>query len=210
MDVNSWLRNRTWIIWYKRSPSGAVNLVWDIQASESFIHNGLSIAHYRERAPFNNRHGLRFSTSRTTVTDHLEFASAVPSYPLLQFCTLAVHYSLSMADIFGARAYIIDNRERRCGCVFLDGYEENIFFVRKGPFEFVVLSESYQDYTGNHLMDSVYLSPTQSHDPWDFYSILLLEWDKGVAERRGVGVMIKSAVEFSLPPGPVWKEIVLG
>ena len=26
-DVNNWLRERTWIIWYKRSPSGVTNLV---------------------------------------------------------------------------------------------------------------------------------------------------------------------------------------
>jgi hypothetical protein len=44
---------------------------------------------------------------------------------------------------------------------------------------------------------------------WDYYWILLIEWDDGVAERRGIGQIYKAAAEKSFPPGPVWKRIVL-
>ena len=44
---------------------------------------------------------------------------------------------------------------------------------------------------------------------WDYYWVLLIEWDKGVAERRGIGQIYKVAAEKSFAPGPVWKRIVL-
>ena len=31
----------------------------------------------------------------------------------------------------------------------------------------------------------------------------------GIAERRGIGTIFKRAIESSLAPGPVWKEIFL-
>ena len=46
-------------------------------------------------------------------------------------------------------------------------------------------------------------------DRWDYYWVLLIEWDNGVAERRGIGKILKTAAEKSFPPGPVWKQIVL-
>jgi hypothetical protein len=36
-EQNSWLSIHTWIIWYKRSPAGVINLIWDIAANEAFL-----------------------------------------------------------------------------------------------------------------------------------------------------------------------------
>lgn len=44
---------------------------------------------------------------------------------------------------------------------------------------------------------------------WDYYWVMLIEWDNGIAERRGIGQIYKTAAEKSFPPGPVWKQIVL-
>ena len=44
---------------------------------------------------------------------------------------------------------------------------------------------------------------------WGFYWVLLIEWDNGVAERRGIGQIYKTAAEKSFPPGPAWKQIYL-
>jgi hypothetical protein len=44
---------------------------------------------------------------------------------------------------------------------------------------------------------------------WDYYWIMLIEWDNGVAERRGIGQIYKTAAEYSFLPGPVWKKIIL-
>ena len=35
-DTNYWLQKKTWIVWYRRSPSGITNLVWDSAANPSF------------------------------------------------------------------------------------------------------------------------------------------------------------------------------
>jgi len=44
---------------------------------------------------------------------------------------------------------------------------------------------------------------------WTFYYVMLLEWHEGIAERRGLGLLHQNAVDFSLAPGPTWKEIFL-
>ena len=61
--------------------------------------------------------------------------------------------------------------------------------------------------TGNQMPYSgEYLQET---DQMDYYWVMLIEWDNGVAERRGIGKIFKTAAEKSFPPGPVWKQIIL-
>lgn len=42
------------------------------------------------------------------------------------------------------------------------------------------------------------------------YWVMLVEWKENVYERRGHGAIVKAAVDSSFPPGPQWKEIILG
>jgi hypothetical protein len=206
LHENDWLSCRTWIIWYKRSASGSVNLVWDILANESFPTTEMGFIGYRQRSPFGNRHSLGFSTSRTTPTESLRFELAIPQYPLLQFWTLAVYYNISDFEVFKAEAYILDNQQTKCGSMYMDGYEDSTFFESKGPLEFIVLSEADWDLHSLSLDDCEY--PVDSGlDAWKYYHVLLLEWSGGIAERRGIGIIFQKAVERSFPPGPIWKEI---
>jgi hypothetical protein len=46
-------------------------------------------------------------------------------------------------------------------------------------------------------------------DDWKYYQVLLLEWSRGIAERRDVGIIFQKAVERGFFPGPVWKEIIM-
>jgi hypothetical protein len=62
---------------------------------------------------------------------------------------------------------------------------------------------------GPDLLDQGIAPWTQATEPWDYYWVLLIEWDNGVAERRGIGKIFKIAAEKSFPPGPVWKQINL-
>jgi hypothetical protein len=50
---------------------------------------------------------------------------------------------------------------------------------------------------------------TAPEEDLKYYNALLIEWQGGIAERRGFAVMPQDAVENSLPPGPEWKEILL-
>jgi hypothetical protein len=208
IDENDWLAHRTWIVWYKRNPHDAVNLVWDPTVNESFPTNTMEYIGYRNRVGFPHRHMLGFPTSRTTPTEVVHFDGTMPLYPLLQFWTLAVYYTISELQVFTAEAYVLDNQEQRCGSIYIDGYEDSTFFEREGTFEFIVLSESRWDLSGASLVDCEYTKDVGS-DGWDYYQVLLLEWGAGIAERRGVGITLKKAVERSFLPGPVWKEIFM-
>jgi hypothetical protein len=207
-DENDWLAHRTWIVWYKRSPLGAVELVWDPIANEFFPANAMEYIGYRKRSGFPNWHKLGFPTSRTTPTEVIHFDCAIPPYPLLQFWTLAVYYTISDLEVFTAQAYILDNQQKRCGSIYIDGYEDSTFLEREGTFEFIVLSEAREDMSGLSLTGSEYPYDSDS-DGWKYYQVLLLEWNGGIAERRGIGIIFQKAVEQSIFPGPIWKEILM-
>lgn len=207
---NDWLSKRTWIVWFKRSPSGILNLVWDIMANDSFRDAMDEDVGYRQQSPFGSRHSLGFSTSRTAPSEH-HFQRPVPRYPILQFWTLAVYYTIADFEIFTAVAYILDNHQRRCGVLTMDSFEEDTFFKSGVQYEFILLSEGMEEFGGSvplRLGNNDY--PTPSHpDAWKYYHVLVLEWKEGIAERRGFGIIFQTAVEKSSPPGPVWKEILM-
>jgi len=184
---NDWLRTNTWIIWYKRSPSGITNLVWDPVANESFPTDDPEYVGYRERRPFGSLPALGIKTSRTAPTEDLTFDMPHLTYPLLQFWTLAVFYKISGIDVFRGWGDALAESGTVCGSICLDGFEETTFFESRGIFEFILLSK--------HGTDE--------------YNVMLLEWNEGVAERRGIGTIKLWAVGMSFPPGPVWKEILL-
>ncbi|KAK5659615.1 hypothetical protein OQA88_819 [Cercophora sp. LCS_1] len=41
------------------------------------------------------------------------------------------------------------------------------------------------------------------------FHAILIEWVEGVAERRGIGTITPDGLKYRLPPGPLWKEIIL-
>ncbi|KAJ3523374.1 hypothetical protein NM208_g12478 [Fusarium decemcellulare] len=173
-DTNEWLRDRTWIIWYKRSPSGITNLVWDPDANPSFPLRDMEYVGYRSRRVF----------SDARIFD---------------------------IDVFKATGYLADSNNTKCGFVWLDGFEETTFFESPGVFEIILLSEAFSFprplYQERHIewRDAYPLAKNQ----WTYYNVLLLEWQGGIAERRGFGMLHQGAVDFSLAPGPTWKEIFL-
>ncbi|KAM0549939.1 hypothetical protein ACHAPJ_009186 [Fusarium lateritium] len=209
--TNQWLKDRTWIIWYKRSPSGIINLVWDPDANPSFPLSDMDYVGYRTRRAFGDGRCVptELETMRTMPTQELSFSLDVPSYPILQFWTLSLFYRISDIDVFLATAYLRDSNQTKCGFVWLDGFEETTFFESQGPFELILLSEAYSttgvQHENLHWLDPYPLAEGQ----WGYYNVLLLEWQGGIAERRGFGLLHQGAVEFSLPPGATWKEIFL-
>ncbi|KAF5682768.1 hypothetical protein FCIRC_4819 [Fusarium circinatum] len=210
-EANEWLRDRTWIIWYKRSPSGVINLVWDPDANPLFPSSDLDYAGYRHRRPFSGgRHVPRkLDTRRTMPTENISFSRELPPYHMLQFWTLSLFYSIFDIDVFRAVGYLQDSNRKKCGFVCLDGFEETDFFESHGSFEIILLSEasrsSFMSYNKIRLRDPYPLNA----GPWKFYNIMILEWHGGIAERRGFGLLHQGAVDFSLAPGPSWKEIFL-
>ena len=88
----------------------------------------------------------------------------------------------------------------------MDGFEETTFFKSKSPLEFIILSERQKEnkpmdrnFRDDKDVEEVYQSRETSKD----YNVMLLEWNGGIAERRGRGIMYKEAVERSFTPGPL-------
>ncbi|KAH6959507.1 heterokaryon incompatibility protein-domain-containing protein [Fusarium avenaceum] len=210
IDDNTWLKDHTWIIWYKRSPSGITNLVWDTDANPSFPLSDMEYVGYRRRRLFSDgRHAHRqLNTKRTMPTEQVTFSRPVPTYPLLQFWTLSLFYRIFDINVFSGTAYLEDSKKARCGFVYLDGFEETTFFESQGPFEVILLSEARSQQMSHH--DFKWRDPYPlAAGQWEFYNVLLLEWQGGIAERRGFGLLHQGAIEFSLASGPSWKEIFL-
>ena len=83
------------------------------------------------------------------------------------------------------------------------------FFESKEPFHVILLSELDRNpYSEDRDGQSNDRYPEKAGE-WRYYGVLLLEWQGGIAERRGFGVIFQDAVEGSLPPGPLWAEIFL-
>ncbi|KAL9573955.1 hypothetical protein ACKAV7_001899 [Fusarium commune] len=133
---NEWLRDRTWIVWCKRNPSCITNLVWDPDANLSFPLSDME---------------------RTMPTEQVSFSQEVPSYPMLQFWTLSLFYRIFDIDVFRATGYLQDSNNRKCGFIWLDGFEETNFLESRGSFEIILLSEAYThpfvDYDGVQWQD---------------------------------------------------------
>ncbi|KAF5666707.1 hypothetical protein FDENT_12290 [Fusarium denticulatum] len=155
IDLNEWLRGHTWIIWYQRKPSGITSLVWDPDANPSFPLSDLQYVGYRHRRPFaDGRHVPRqLDTRRTMPTKKVSFSREVPSYPMLQFWTLSLVYRIFDIDVFRATGYLQDSNNKKCGFVFLDGFEETDFFEPCGFFEIILLSEIYRNAFANHTWE---------------------------------------------------------
>ncbi|KAF5631511.1 hypothetical protein F25303_9670 [Fusarium sp. NRRL 25303] len=206
-NTKMWLRDMTWIIWYERNSSGITQLVWDPDSNSS----DMEYAGYRHRRSFPKGRYVpdQLDTRRTVPTEEVSFSREVPSYPMLQFWTLSLFYRISDVDVFRGTGCLQDSNNKKCGFVFLDGFDETEFFESCGPYEIILLSET----SNPRFLDSRWV---QWQDPyplgsgqWTFYNIMILESKGGIAERRGFGVLHQGAVEFSLDPGSSWKEIVL-
>ncbi|KAM0426344.1 hypothetical protein ACHAPT_008385 [Fusarium lateritium] len=192
-DVNEWL-TESWIVWYKRDQSGVSTLVWDPAANESFPAHDASYIGYRHRSAFHSPVPLGFPTTRTAPSNPIPVTLQLPAYPVLQFWTLAVYLKLSKLDVFNGRCRPKGKSGDICGVLTLDGFEA-MDISPDEPLEVVLLSPRHDE------------SPI---GPGEYYNAMLLEYNGGVAERRGIGFISQDMIKESFPPGPVWKEVVLG
>jgi hypothetical protein len=201
LDLNTWLRDCTWITWYKRSPNGVINLVWDIAANEDFPVKDNDFVGYRARSSFGGR--LDVNSTRTAPTEALNIKGKLPSYPILQFWTLSVHFKIYKFDVFQASAAIVDCYGTKCGSLSMDGFEDDEFFQLGAPYEFILISESNSSKCSDCEYGAIHNASSL------IYNVLVLEWKDDIAERRGCGLLCGLSLERAFPPGPSWREILL-
>jgi hypothetical protein len=214
--MNEWLTSRTWIVWYERSHLGVANPLWDPTANEMFPVDDESYVGYRQRRLFQEPMGSlsagniprvlmssSISTTCTIPTDNISFRFPPFKYPILQFWTLAVYCKTEELDVFTGKCNLVGQNGANYGSMVLDGFQETTFFDSGGPFELILLSE-----WGENAL--TWDASWDASERWQLYSVMLLEWSEGIAERRGIGQIWQSGLVKSFPPGPVWKEILLG
>jgi hypothetical protein len=111
-------------------------------------------------------------------------------YPLLLFWTICINLRLekhpyqgeSKLPIGHVNLDAIDRFGERCGTVEVDTI---VSAATQGKFALLAVSEQ------------------------KFWA-LMLKWEDGIAERRGLAILSKKVLKTCLPPGPRWKAIVLG
>lgn len=125
-DDNIWLTESTWIVWYKRSARGTLNLVWDFLANEDFPYHDDMYIGYRKRRAFQSPVPVPFPTSRTQPTEDLGRMIPVLNYPVLQFWTLSALFNIRMENRFEGIARIINRFGESCGRLWLDDHEGSV------------------------------------------------------------------------------------
>ncbi|KAI8710994.1 HET domain-containing protein [Fusarium sp. LHS14.1] len=125
---------------------------------------------------------------------------------------MSVFYNITDVDVFNGVAGIEDCYGEKGGRVGLDALEDLEHFDFTRSFQFILLSECWAP---KSIIEET-LAEEQDEDDNNapkedlkYYNALLKEWQGGIAERRGFAVILQDAVENSLPPGPVWKDILL-
>ncbi|KAK1758019.1 heterokaryon incompatibility protein-domain-containing protein [Echria macrotheca] len=211
---NRWLNERTWIIWYSKDGDRRTRLVWDPSRNRDFPLQDHSFVGYRERQRLRVRSpdyefdstGLETAPSRGWMPSR-----PMPGYPILRFWTMALQYKVRMYDSVLGFGYIIDRADAVSGVLRIDGHEETTAFESERPFEFILLSAGAYG-TVQPLFDKVAYSmetELRRHSSAERFYVLCVEWEGGIAERRGLGAVEMEALPRSFSPGPVWKEIFL-
>lgn len=228
---NHWLDHGTWIVWFK-------SLGLD-QPVAILTEESLKVRSRTEREVFYSRMSQgdlsgRFGKLDTSKTVPEALTSINPAYlqqQLLRFYTVTVNLTISPTVIrlisppsdneSGERlsgsevrvsGTLYDVKGSSTGLLIFDIGD---FVTEDGVYELILLSDYYGslirgvDQPSSNPLNFSITYPDTKKD-LELFWVMLLTWDDGVAERRGIGRVLRSAVENSFPPGPQWREIVLG
>ena len=199
-DINYWLDTQTWIAWFKNQ-NGYISSIWNPKARNRSQASRSNYQGYSKRLPFRHPE-LRIGITKTFPESS---GTAIPGpqhYPVLQFWSLAIFLVTKCAEHSPYKGGLYGRDRKRCGDIAFDNAEELQGFDSQDYRELIVLSgaDEVTESTEELLTAGV----------CSFYHVMLLKWDRGVAERRGIGKITRLALKNSYGPGPVWKQITLG
>ncbi len=228
---NNWLDHGTWIVWYKSLGSEAPKAILEGENLEAQFRNEEEVRYSRTSQPdLSGRFG-RLDTSKTVPTVLGSMNLADFKQELLRFYTVTITLTVSLKipnhftrprshdddtavyrSSLEPSAILYDSNGHFSGLIMIDIAD---FLAEDGEYELTLLSESQNSlFRRMDVPDpddsNPFVSHQDSEQDWKLYWILLLTWCEGIAERRGLGQILQSSVRKSLPPGPQWREIVLG
>ncbi|KAI0112177.1 heterokaryon incompatibility protein-domain-containing protein [Nemania sp. FL0031] len=197
-NVTKWTAASTWITWYKRETSGDLAMIGDKED--------------RQNARAKELFGDLCDVSRTEPSQNHVRELIDKEYAILQFWTITANLALCKVDqeegenlmwpfiglYWTPTTYkLLDRNGVNCGFVTLD--DAAVTRENNTSAEFIVVSLSAKG-----------AANTQATDTGErFFWVLMIEWEKGVAERKGIGKIRQDALASTLDPGISWKEIVL-
>lgn len=173
---------RNWIIWHARLEDGKLNRI----SYTGRLRKTLLLKPEDSKCKVRKQ----FQEIPVSVID-VDFGSGMvctSSYPLLLFWTICINLRLKklpqeQGGPVGLVNYqAVDKYGESCGVVQMDTLVPEII---EGKFALLIASD-------------------------DSFGALMLIWQDGIAERRGVAKLSKNVIDSCLPPGPRWKAIILG
>ena len=193
-EADKWMATKNHIVWYQSC----------LQTRELKLICGPR--EHRER--YNQRYEAAEDHQNDTQLQNLQtkptfnvFLGDLPrTYPPLQFWTWSVMIT-RLEKLHEGFAAVVDAENEKCGAVHFDAKGYPLETVRR--HEALILSKAGYCAT--------IASPFETTDKADqpFYWIIIVEWEGMQAERRALGYIYQSRIDHLLPPGRVWKEIVL-
>jgi hypothetical protein len=194
-EADKWMATKTHIVWYQRClQTGKMKLICGPKEHcERYNQRyGAAEEHHDDTQPQN---------LQTKPTFDILLEETPRKYPPLQFWTWTVLIP-RFEKLHEGFAAVIDAEGQRCGAVHFDGQGYPLGADRL--HEALLLSKADSCAT---IAPPFEASIPKADQP--FYWFILVEWEGMQAERKALGYIYQSRIDHFLPPGRVWKEIVL-
>ncbi|PPQ93699.1 hypothetical protein CVT25_001740, partial [Psilocybe cyanescens] len=214
--ANVWLQNQTYIVWYKRTPTSAeLALVWDLDSELKYGKPDAQHIGYRANLtdPYGRRQtnpsleGLQTKPNTSDIRREKIIRREMEKrqYHFLHFFAFTVLMqgfgNPSKSSDWEMMYPILGSEGQECGKIQF--CNPKVMENSKGPHELILLS-TMDKYDG-FFNDSIALERP-------FYWVMLITSvgeEEVVTEKRGIGILFQDCMEHVLPPGKIWKEIVL-
>jgi len=218
--IKLWVEAHSWIVWYSSSgtncQSRAFRMDGPPRLSGSQAHNSGKLLEKH----FPGQH-IKSLPTPSLLPDRLEnLENYRHQIRYLQFWTLSVHFNIeldALAVIHHSslepentgnglrRFHLIDQYRRECGWVLLnEDWIEKTTSKEDKLQEFILISE-----TGGSEQISD-LREEELGQCWNEYNAMMIVWEHGIAERVGLGRVMKHSLVDSTGLNLEWKEILLG
>ena len=193
-NVTKWTAVNTWITWYKREPSGDVALVCDKAESRTSRANQLF--------------GDLCDVARTEPSEGVLSEPTGQRYTVLQCWTITANFTLRKIDrdeagkpMWSYRIYwtpttyeVLGNDSVSCGFITLDNPASTSDDGKRVELMLLSLLAAKSEADGAGCR---------------FFWVLVIEWEKNIAERKGIGQIRRDALPSALNSSISWKEITL-
>ncbi|OAL57157.1 HET-domain-containing protein [Pyrenochaeta sp. DS3sAY3a] len=213
--VEAWEKENCWIVWYSSFGTDPRSTTYLMEGPPWLRGSSPSAAEHHKRfgfqprafAPTPDMLPLRLSKLETQrkYIRYLQFWTVSAYFQIEPSTSAVLRFSSLYAENTGngLRLFVLrDSNGTSCGWVLLDeGWVEGM--NKEGGFiqEFILLSEGHASIT-ERLTEQV-------HD-FREYNAMMIIWRGGIAERAGLGRIIRRGMWSPCKRGMKWKEILLG